>query len=62
MKIKHVEPYAKLRKDGYMSVCDQLDALYKLAKKMEENGFIMPVDVREWIESCSAVKNKYKKN
>lgn len=45
-----------------MSVCDQLDALYKLAKKMEENGFIMPVDVREWIESCSAVKNKYKKN
>lgn len=62
MKIKHVEPYDQLRRDAYMSISDQLDVLYKLAKSMKENGFEMPVEVMDWIESCSAIKNKFKKN
>ncbi len=62
LKINHIEPYAKLRRDSYMSISDQLDVLYKLAKSMRESGFEMPIEVVDWIDSCNAIKEKFKKN
>lgn len=45
-----------------MSISDQLDVLYKLAKSMRESGFEMPIEVVDWIDSCNAIKEKFKKN
>lgn len=60
MKIRHCEPYGRLRAAEYPPIGDQLDALFKFAEAMRVQGMQMPPDVGEWIDRCRAIKDKYK--
>lgn len=62
MKIHHSEPYAPLRQQAYPEIGEQLDALLKLAVSLQESGIDLPEDTVKWIEDCTEVKRKYKKN
>lgn len=59
--IKHSEPYGPLRRKEYPDYGEQLDAIYKMALALKEQGIELPVDTVNWIERCKAVKDKYKK-
>lgn len=61
MKIQHHEPYGPLRAKAYPSVPDQLDAILKMAVCLKEQGIKLPQETLDWINSCQAVKDKYKK-
>lgn len=61
MKIRHREPVGPRRKAEYLDIGDQLDAIYKLAKALEQQGIEMPDEVKEWIDRCSEVKRRFPK-
>lgn len=56
-RCSHVEQ----RREAYPDVTDQLDAIMKLAEALQEQGFVMPIEVQEWIAKCRAVKAKFPK-
>lgn len=62
MKIKHREPYGPLRAKEYPEISDQLDAIFKMAEALKDQGVSLPDDTLKWIENCRKVKDKYRKN
>jgi len=62
LKIKHHEPYRELRRAAYPPLGDQLDAVYKLAKHLQEKGESLPAEVCDWVEQCRLVKEKFPSN
>lgn len=54
-----INNYAERRRSEYPDIGDQLDAVYKLARHMQEQGQQLPPDVGEWVAQCRAVKEKY---
>ncbi len=62
MKLKHCEPYAPLRKESFMGVSDQLDAIFKMAQELRKQGLTLPPETVQWIDHCELVKAKFKKN
>lgn len=62
MKIKHVEPYEPLRAKEYPPINDQLDAIFKIAKELKNQGIYLPEEALNWIDQCQSVKDKYPKN
>ncbi len=59
MKIQHKEPHGPLRAAAYPPITDQIDAIFKLAKALREQGINLPPDVTDWIDKCQTVKDKY---
>jgi len=59
LKIHH-QPnnHAERRRQEYPVIGDQLDAVYKLARHMQEQGQQLPPDVEQWVAQCRAVKEK----
>lgn len=62
LKIRHREPYAPLRESAYPPVGDQLDAVFKLAQALRDQGIVLPAQVLSWVDRCERVKLKYPKN
>lgn len=62
MKIRHSEPYGPLRSAAYPDIGEQLDAVFKLAEALKDQGFTLPEATLQWIEKCRAVKTVYPKN
>lgn len=60
LKIHH-QPnnHAERRQREYPDIGDQLDAVYKLARHLQEQGQQLPPDVDKWVAQCRAVKEKY---
>jgi hypothetical protein len=50
-----------LRKEAYMDIGEQLDALMKGFDNLRLNGIGLPQETLDWIEHCKAVKQRYKK-
>ena len=61
MKIRHREPHGHRRQAAYPSVGDQLDAIYKLAQALQDQGVSLPDDVHSWIAQCAEVKRRFPK-
>ena len=61
MKIKHKENPIPLRQKSYPPVGDQLDALYKGFKVMQEQGQTLPVSITQWLDDITQVKETFKK-
>ncbi|MFZ1873583.1 MAG: hypothetical protein WAU54_12560 [Chania sp.] len=61
MKIRLKKDYAEERRKHYMSIGDQLDAIYELAKHFQENGERFPEKVVQWINQVDSVKKEVKK-
>lgn len=60
LKIHHQSNnHAERRRQEYPDIGDQLDAVYKLARHMQERGQQLPPDVEQWVAQCRAVKEKY---
>lgn len=62
MKLKHSEPYAPIRAKEYPAIGDQLDAVFKLALALKEQGVVLPPETQAWVEQCQAVKERHPKN
>lgn len=62
MKIRHSTPHEPLRARAYPSTGEQLDAIFKLAQALKEQGILLPPETVQWIDNCQAVKNKFVKN
>lgn len=60
-KILHREDHAPKRRAEYPAVEDQLDAIYKLASSLQDQGIMLPDEVKLWIDQCSEVKRKHPK-
>lgn len=60
MKVTVEQNYRQLRQEAYEDIGNQLDAVFKLAKALKEQGIELPVDTISWIDSCQAVKDKFK--
>lgn len=60
LKIHH-QPnnHAERRQREYPNIGDQLDAVYKLARYLQEQGQQLPPDVEQWVAQCRVVKEKY---
>lgn len=54
-----ISNYAERRRFEYPDMGDQLDAVYKLARHIQEQGQQLPPDVERWVAQCRAVKEKY---
>jgi hypothetical protein len=61
LKIQHREPHGPLRAAAYPPITEQLDAIFKLAEHLKDQGQTMPPAVMDWIAKCRAVKNRYPK-
>jgi len=61
MKIRHIEPYAPLRRQAYPSIGEQLDAILKMAQALQQQGIALPDETQAWIAKCQAVKQRYAK-
>lgn len=61
MLIRHIEPHGPLRSKVYPEVGDQLDAIFKMACALKEQGISLPADTLAWIDQCQAVKETYPK-
>lgn len=61
MKIRHSEPYDRLRREAYPEVGEQLDAIAKLAAALREQGVPLPEETSRWLDRCLSVKKKYPK-
>lgn len=61
MKIQHSEPYGPLRAKAYPQINDQLDAVFKMAKALKEQGISLPPETLDWIDKCQAVKDTFTK-
>ena len=53
--------YTYNRMIQYPPVGEQLDAVFKMAKALEEQGIILPEATSAWITNLQAVKDKYPK-
>ena len=60
MKVTVEQDYKQLRQKEYEDVGNQLDAVFKLAKALKEQGITLPEDTLLWIDSCQSVKDKFK--
>lgn len=47
------------RANAYPPMGDQLDAIFKLAKYLQDRGEDLPEEVNDWIQLCQHVKNTY---
>lgn len=61
MKLEIEQSYSELRLKNYLTIGDQLDSIFKMAKALKESGINLPEDVLLWIDSCQSVKDKYPK-
>lgn len=61
MKIQHKMNVGPKRAAEYPSIGDQLDAVYKLAESLRQQGIPLPDDVLTWLDQCKAVKQKHPK-
>lgn len=60
LKIHHqLNNHIERRLQEYPDIGDQLDAVYKLARHLQEQGQQLPPDVEQWVAQCRAVKEKY---
>lgn len=60
LKIHHSpNNHAERRRREYPDIGDQLDAVYKLARKLREQGHQLPPETEQWIDHCQEVKTKY---
>lgn len=60
LKIHHKpNNHVERRRLEYPGIGDQLDAVYKLVRQMQEQGQLLPPDVEQWVAQCRAVKEKY---
>lgn len=59
MKIEHKIDVGGLRRAEYPDVGEQLDAVFKMAKSLRDQGIRIPDETIAWIASCEAVKQKY---
>lgn len=59
MKITHVEDYAKLRREGYPEIGDQLDALWKLIAALPQANNIP--EVKSMLQKIEAIKTRFPK-
>lgn len=60
LKIHHqANDHAERRRREYPDIGDQLDAVYKLARKLREQGHQLPPETEQWIDHCQEVKTKY---
>lgn len=57
MKIVHVEDYAKLRREAYPDVGDQLDAMWKMLANVNPKT----PEAQAMLDQVAAVKTKYPK-
>lgn len=62
MIINHKESPQELRAAAYPDIGDQLDAVFKLAESLHEQGLKLPAEVVHWIDQCRGVKNKFPKD
>jgi len=60
--IKHRDDPLQARAKSYPYIGDQLDAIYKLAAALREQGTPLPDEVLEWIDQCAAVKDRFPKD
>lgn len=62
MKVAHIggDP-ARLRRVTYMDVGDQLDAIAKGFRALQQQGFLLPAETMEWLEHCEGVKARHPK-
>lgn len=60
MKVTVEQNYRELRQIAYEDIGNQLDALFKLAKALKEQGIALPTDTLNWIASCQNIKDKFK--
>jgi len=56
MKIKHREDPIPHRRVSYPSISDQIDAIYKGFKDLEEQGFKFNDETKGWMRVVSQVK------
>lgn len=61
MKIKHNEPYEPLRASAYMSMGEQMDAIYKGFKALREQGIPLPQETLDWLTHIEQVKSTFTK-
>ncbi len=61
MKIQHNEDYRALRRKQYPPVGEQLDAVYKMACALRDQGIALPVETMDWLLAVESVKTTYKK-
>lgn len=59
MKIQHKESALARRAAAYPPITDQLDAIFKLAEALREQGVKMPQEVDDWVDQCRKVKDTY---
>lgn len=55
------QSYGALREPQYPAAGQQLDAIFKLARALHEQGIALPSDTLAWIEACQAVKDMFPK-
>lgn len=48
----------ELRRREYPDIRDQLDAIYKLAAALRDQGVALPDEVKQWIDKCAEVKRR----
>jgi hypothetical protein len=56
MKINHRENPIPRRRASYPSITDQIDAIYKGFKDLEEQGFKFNEETKGWMRAVSEVK------
>ena len=60
MNIHHqTNNHAERRRKEYPEIGDQLDAIYKLAVHLQEEGVELPESVLEWMRCCRKVKDNF---
>lgn len=62
MKIIHESDYYTRRAKAYPEITDQLDALFKIAKALQNIGIVLPADAVEILDQISAVKQTFPKS
>lgn len=61
MKIQHKENYKQRRKAEYPAIEDQIDAIYKMAVKLQNSGVDLPMETNDWLSAIDTIKKKYPK-
>ena len=61
MKIKHKVDIGKRRGREYPPVTDQIDALFKMAQALRDQGITLPAETLKWIDTIEKVKAKFPK-
>lgn len=53
--------HTRARKRSYPDMDDQLDAIFKMAKHLQEQGIDIGEDARNWINHIEGVKHAFPK-